>query len=513
MFHSEVSTQREVAERERAALLSSVLHWAVWSRVVWAAWAVAADVAVEDYDTSSRLAHLQQHYEGRVESPLDALLMRLLRGFSHWDGVYFVRIALEGYEFEQVHAFFPLLPLLMALLRNTLLLPLSLFLSPLTLTLLSGVLISNGAFVLAALDLFRLGLEVVKDKRVATLAALLFCIAPSTPHMVAIYSESLYAFLSFRGLLLLTRGHHWAAVAFLSLTSLARSTGWTYGLFFLHRALLCIYRAPYTLRLNVAVREGIKLAVASVCLFLPLWAYQYAAYRMYCVGGPAPEASPWCEHALPDIYRYVQARYWNVGFLRYYTLNNIPNFALAAPVLGISAVALSLYAWSLLASRPEEGDGNDAEAHKKRPEQEGGGFLSNSALLPFMLHWAGLLVICVTVLHVQVSTRFLSATAPLYWAAAAALADRKEKRPDASAWPQRAASPAAASTTTCSGAAVGQLTHGGDAARNPPPRHLLARVAALSLLGMPLPRFAAVAYTLGYAIVGCALFANFYPWT
>lgn len=40
-------------------------------------------------------------------------------GLSHWDAVYFLRIAQAGYEFEQFHAFFPLLPLLIRILSRT----------------------------------------------------------------------------------------------------------------------------------------------------------------------------------------------------------------------------------------------------------------------------------------------------------------------------------------------------------------------------------------------------------
>jgi uncharacterized membrane protein YgdD (TMEM256/DUF423 family) len=42
-------------------------------------------------------------------------------------------------------------------------------------------------------------------------------------------------------------------------------------------------------------------------------------------------------------------------------------------------------------------------------------FYFDEKLLPFMYHWLVLVIISLTVLHTQVSTRFLSVCPPLYW--------------------------------------------------------------------------------------------------
>jgi phosphatidylinositol glycan class V len=65
--------------------------------------------------------------------------------------------------------------------------------------------------------------------------------------------------------------------------------------------------------------------------FLPFVYHQYTAYQTFCINSSAP--APWCARNPPTIYTYVQSTYWNVGFLRYWTISQLPNFLLAAPIL------------------------------------------------------------------------------------------------------------------------------------------------------------------------------------
>ena len=89
----------------------------------------------------------------------------------------------------------------------------------------------------------------------------------------------------------------------------------------------------------------------------------------------------------------------------------------------------------------------------------GKGFLSNAAL-PFVAHWAALVATCFTVLHVQVSTRFLSSSPALYWFVAVSLTPAAED-PEKHGWRAR---------WLC-------------------------------------------AWLLGFGVGGTALFCSFYPWT
>ena len=53
----------------------------------------------------------------------------------------------------------------------------------------------------------------------------------------------------------------------------------------------------------------------------------------------AAAAAEWCHRPMPDLYAHVQSKYWGVGALRYYQWRQAPNFALAAPALGLCASA------------------------------------------------------------------------------------------------------------------------------------------------------------------------------
>lgn len=85
------------AYRER-----QVLKLAATSRAVVSLIAALTALIVTPYDTST-------HLESRSNS--------LLSAFANWDGVYFAHIARHGYDYEHVHAFFPLYPMLMRALR------------------------------------------------------------------------------------------------------------------------------------------------------------------------------------------------------------------------------------------------------------------------------------------------------------------------------------------------------------------------------------------------------------
>ena len=80
---------------------------------------------MEDYDTSSSLYIHSDTIAGSGNVGGSALVHKLFAWAAKWDGAYFTQIAhasswdanggpVLGYELEHYHAFFPLMPMLMA---------------------------------------------------------------------------------------------------------------------------------------------------------------------------------------------------------------------------------------------------------------------------------------------------------------------------------------------------------------------------------------------------------------
>lgn len=80
--------------------------------------------------------------------------------------------------------------------------------------------------------------------------------------------------------------------------------------------------------------------VAGLFLGLAFAATQYANYVSICVGTDRGE---WCNSNFPLLFTYAQAHYWNNGFFKYWTANNIPNFAFGAPTILISLAAVRYF--------------------------------------------------------------------------------------------------------------------------------------------------------------------------
>lgn len=299
---------------------------------------------------------------------LDKIVDFLLGGLQRWDAVYFTHIMQFGYTYENCVAFFPFYPLVAYCVSSCLQIFGILSLS--SWILLTCVLLNVILFVATAVLLYRLGKHVVK-KDAAFYGALVFCMNPASIFMTAPYSEILYMFLLMLALLRLQEGAVFTASLFLGFSVFTRSNGIVGVGFMLHyiakSLILNLKVSVFTRNLNLltsikhclyhllhAVTETVICFVASLA---PFFMYQFYIYRKFCLpsgtGDFMPEdlvrygrsqgyhllgdaPSPWCRERLPLSYSYIQKQHWDVGFLHYYQIKQLPNFLLAAPIIILS---------------------------------------------------------------------------------------------------------------------------------------------------------------------------------
>jgi len=511
----------------KATGVTPVWRIAVLSRVAMVLLMLTFDALVDDYDTSGRLSpddgvsgksSVSDEHLRSPSSPLCAAV----EGLVTWDAVYFQRISEVGYEHEQTHAFFPLIPAVTRGVASA-----SSALAGATSSdggngmktkthhppprqsrrcarAASALFISNGAHVAAAVVLERLGTLVLEgDDDVARSAAVLFALNPASVfHSAPFYTESVFALAGFAGFYFLELAgarfslsesatysafsvwnRNGAALCF-ALACAARSNGALNGLVLAHdffaRVLPSVAEAAA--RGSLKKKNGLEkngkrglgknareaslasvlvlplfaatFAFAARCatMLAPLFAVQLYGYRTYCARALGAETPAWCGRwrPFPDVYAHVQSHYWNVGFLRYYEAKQIPNFLLAAPALAVSASAGRSWwtafrsntnarkrdeneptDYSYAGARRRGGsaadggkfpDKNASSLKKKRKrnviaygsERDYFGMLSPS-VRPYLFEWAVMSVVALLVMHVQVTTRFLSVTPGIYW--------------------------------------------------------------------------------------------------
>lgn len=106
--------------RSNGGSLVTVLRIAFASRLLVVTLIVVWRLLFDPYDTS---ASLNPPCLGERSPPSHTVrwpkIGAAIESSVVWDGVYFVRIAECGYEYEQTYAFFPLLPISMVLLSRS----------------------------------------------------------------------------------------------------------------------------------------------------------------------------------------------------------------------------------------------------------------------------------------------------------------------------------------------------------------------------------------------------------
>ncbi|KAI0324191.1 mannosyltransferase [Cubamyces sp. BRFM 1775] len=346
-----------------------------------------------------------------------------------WDVFYFAPVAKEGYVYEQQWAFFPGVPRVMrawAVFADTLRQlgqgqPTSASLEWEDF-LLGGSLTAALLSIPSVLVLYDLTLTHFDSPSIALLASLMSLLpsSPATLRMVG-YSEPFFTFLSYLGMRFCAHKQWFFATCCFALASTFRSNGILIAGFVLWGLVvepLLTHRKIYVGR----ILYTIALFSISVAYFVY---YQYQAYRLFCQGTDTP--APWCSAFPPSIYTYVQGKYWNVGFLRYWTLQQLPNFLLGAPPLLLLISFATHYIRLALGPRFITFVSGRATARPSGSSRDDrtmrSPFLSPD-IAPHVIH---ALVLCFVLLfasHTQIVLRFAAAMPLTYWAAAWLVVER-----------------------------------------------------------------------------------------
>ena len=180
--------------------------------------------------------------------------------------------------------------------------------------------------------------------------------------------------------------------------------------------LLALY-VPWTLLIDpllLSCRLPRPSVALRACLYallplLPSLIHQFNAYRIFCLATTVntatdPSRPPWCNNLIPSIYTHVQHTYWRVGFLSYWTPAQLPNIALALPLL----LPLLFYSVSHISSLIGGKSGG----------------LRPVTTAPHAVHATILGVTLLTNAHTQIALRLLSSLPSTYWSVATLLIER-----------------------------------------------------------------------------------------
>ncbi|KAK5113293.1 hypothetical protein LTR85_010910 [Meristemomyces frigidus] len=302
------------------------------------------------YDTSTSIL-FDQYRSTNSDSWLARAIEYVVLRLTRWDAFYFATSSERGHLYEQEWAFSWLLSRATSTTANVLFSTLPL--SPIVKHALAGILISHISHLFAVTTLYRLVYTIAptteaRKSQIAFTTACLHIISPAGLFLSAPYGEATFALFNFLGLLCYALAVQnrfetfadayqvdafWTlgAGTWFALATMMRSNGLLSGIVFAWDVIATLPRLHHVLR-NRDKEELTRLGatIAAGTLVAIGFAFpQMVAYTEYCTAG---EERPWCTAFPPSIYSFVQEHYWNVGFLRYWTLSNLPLFALAFPI-------------------------------------------------------------------------------------------------------------------------------------------------------------------------------------
>ena len=267
-----------------------------------------------------------------------------------------------------------------------------------------GIVLNFFLFVLSALAMFCLTFHIFQDIHFAVTASQLFCFNPASIFFSAMYSESMFCIFTFLGLVLLHRRETFSAIDCLmssicfALAGATRSNGLLLVGFILHRILseVIFKLQKKQLMFPSLLKMSLLAILCSLLCLAPYVFFQLYVYWKLCDFGDSLTAllkPDWCLQSLPFSYGHIQAKYWEVGFLRYYQWRKVPNFLLAAPIL-----CLVLHGTGLFLKRQR-----DLLSILGLYSSSKESYSANQALFAYTVHCLFLACFSILFIHIEVS--------------------------------------------------------------------------------------------------------------
>ncbi|KAI2867031.1 CAZyme family GT76 [Aspergillus niger] len=351
-----------------------------------------------------------------IKGLVPSILRRISTKLTRWDSIYFNEAARRGHLFEQEwafsYAFSKFINLLASGLAHTGALPYEFKESIL------GIAISHAAHATSVVVLYHLACTIfpgTQGRKLAFIASCLHIISPAGLFLSAPCTESTYSLLSFTGTLLFAQSFGARGIStsikdsFLvlagilyGLSTAVRGNGLLNGILLLEEACRVLYSLTQAFSF-AKLRRLVAVGCGGICTGVGFVLPQYVAYQQFCSTLTATNedsSREWCHRTLPSIYSFVQDHYWDNGFLRYWTLSNVPLFALASPMLAI--LVCSAF-WTL----------GVGYSRKKMPTNTAQQEFPNGILTGRLLRSLAAPQITLTVMvffcnHVQITTRLAS---------------------------------------------------------------------------------------------------------
>lgn len=378
---------------------------------------------------------------------VDKIILHFLGGFLRWDGQYFMHIVLHGYTYENTLAFFPLYPLIVKQISLVIqwFVP---FLCLESIALLVFVFFNVYIFLLSVKTLYKMTVFIFNPVT-AYNTVIAFCFNPASVFFVAPYTECLFSFLTFQSIyqcLIIYKKYSQlkninitdvTVLVWIGLSTLVRSNGVLNIGFFIYTCICLLrYHWPKKLlsKLYYSLTFLLLLVISSIICLLPFILYQIYCYQRFCAdfniyipdnvrnqaiqykfilpGQFSQHNQTWCHYKIPLAYSYVQSQYWNVGFLKYYEMKQIPNFLLASPLLLI----LLIGCFKHLSKNGDINICNLFTFNSLKNKIDFKSKLFNPVINVFVVHALFLSIFCILCIHIQVSTRMICSASPLfYW--------------------------------------------------------------------------------------------------